>query len=157
MSKVKMFISSVAIAGLTVLVVPSAAQADTRATAFAAAAADGFFYAADLPNGQGKYCRWLGNDTDWSTCSDPSGSVGGNGMLNQASQMFNNGVPGGYDDVNVYYNKGYDGAFRCLATGNHWDNLSLGIETFDHWGTNGQGYGKSLNNDVASHKWVTSC
>ncbi|MFC4592097.1 peptidase inhibitor family I36 protein [Sphaerisporangium corydalis] len=156
MRKIRIVLSGLALVGLAGLVQPIAAQATAAPAASAALMADGFFYAAENPNGQGKYCRWLGNDGDWSNCSDPSGAVPG-GMQNQASQMFNSGVPGGYDDVNVYYNKNYDGAYRCLAVGNHWDNLTLGWETFDHWGTNGQGYGKSINDDVASHKWVTSC
>ncbi|MFD0884514.1 hypothetical protein ACFQ08_08095 [Streptosporangium algeriense] len=117
-------------------------------------AADGYFYAAEHPYGGGKYCRWFGDDTSWKTCSD----AGGNqvNMENRASQMFNNGFPGGHDDVRVYWGPGYTGAWRCLATGNHWDDLPLGRETFNK-GSGLSGYGQSINDNVASHQWVSSC
>jgi hypothetical protein len=156
MRKVKILISSVAIAGLTGLVTPSAAQADNTAATFAATMNDEYFYAAEHPYGQGKYCRWLGNDGNWADCSSASGPTPG-GMQNQASQMYNSGVPATLSAVNVYYNRGYDGAYRCLAASDHWDDLPLGRETFNRWGNNGSGYGLSINDNVASHKWVSSC
>lgn len=138
---------------------PAETPAETTETgaAYDLAAADGYFYAADYPYGKGEYCRWSGNDSNWETCKDGDGDSVYEGMYNRASQMFNNGFPVGYDDVNVYWGLSYEGAYRCLARGNHWDDLPLNRETFNHRGTNGRGYGESLNNNVASHKWVNSC
>ncbi|MER6575924.1 hypothetical protein [Nonomuraea sp. NPDC001023] len=115
---------------------------------------DGFFYAAEHPNGLGKYCRWLLYDTSWADCLNGENQT--ISMENQASQMFNNGFPGGYSVVKLYWGRNYTGAWRCLASGNHWDNLSLGRETFNG-GAGLSGYGQSLNDNVASHKWVDAC
>ncbi|MGW2049853.1 hypothetical protein ACWCPF_32405 [Streptomyces sp. NPDC001858] len=81
-------------------------------------------------------------------------------MWNRASQLWNNGFPGGNDDVNLYYHRSQAGAYRCLPNGSHWDDLPLGRETFNRAGSGtggSDGLNQSLNNNVASHKWVTSC
>ncbi|MFI7462293.1 hypothetical protein [Nonomuraea sp. NPDC049646] len=116
--------------------------------------ADGFFYAAEHPYGQGKYCRWLIYDASWADCLNGENQT--ISMENQASQMFNNGFPGNYDVVKLFWGRSYTGAWRCLAPGNHWDNLSLGRETFNG-GAGLSGYGQALNDNVASHKWVEAC
>ncbi|MFF3670793.1 hypothetical protein [Microtetraspora malaysiensis] len=118
-------------------------------------AADGYFYAAEHSYGLGKYCRWADDDGAWTTCYDGGGHEVN--MENQASQMFNNGFPGGYDTVRVFWGRAYTGAWRCLAPGNHWDDLPLGRETFNGGGSSKAGYGQSLNDNVASHRWVNGC
>ncbi|WP_433412060.1 hypothetical protein ACQP1V_24450 [Microtetraspora malaysiensis] len=135
--------------------VPADGSTENAVTPENLTAADGYFYAAEHPYGVGKYCRWAGNDDDWRDCKNGGGAWVN--MGNQASQMFNNGFPGGADDVRVYYGLNYTGAWRCLATGNHWDDLPLGRETFNGGGSSKSGYGQSLNDNVMSHNWVTSC
>ncbi|MGW2158424.1 hypothetical protein [Nonomuraea sp. NPDC001699] len=135
--------------------VPANGSTENAVTPQNLTAFDGYFYAAEHPNGVGKYCRWAGDDNNWDDCKSGDGSTVN--MLDQASQMFNNGIPGGADDVKVFYSRLYRGAWRCLANGNHWDNLSLGYQTFNGGGSSAAGYGQSLNDNVASHNWVTSC
>jgi hypothetical protein len=124
------------------------------ATASPALAADGKVYAYQYRYWQGFYCGWVGNDTDWSTCYDNAGDL--HNMLNQASSLWNNGYAGGYDKVNFYWGKSYYGAWACLGVGDYWADLPLGREHFT-WGPGLPGYGQVVNDNVASHKWVTRC
>lgn len=119
----------------------------------AASAADGNVYAYDGTYFSGKYCGWVGNDTNWTTCS--GGGVAQN-LRNQASSLWNNGYSGGNDDVNFYWDTGYSGAWACLGTGDYWADLPLGVEHFT-WGPGLGGYGDTLNNNISSHKWVSYC
>ncbi len=70
-------------------------------------------------------------------------------MLNQASSVWNNGYAETYDDVNVYWGSGYSGASKCIGRGGYIADLSY--YTFPY---NGTGGGETLNNNIASHKWV---
>ncbi|MFI5681939.1 peptidase inhibitor family I36 protein [Streptomyces cellulosae] len=89
-------LAGLALAGLSILAAPGIAGAagapaptpgsqSAASAAPSAAAADGYFYAWEGANRTGKYCRWLGDDTNWTTCSP-----GGN-MRNQASSIENRG------------------------------------------------------------------
>jgi hypothetical protein len=134
----------------------AAIAAGTLATATAAMAADGYVYAYDQPYGWsrgGDACRWYGNDTDWGNCSWYGRTLS---MKNRASALWNNGYAGGYDKVNFYWGTGYYGAWACLGVGDYWADLPLGREHFT-WGAGKPGYGQVVNNNVASHKWVTQC
>lgn len=126
-----------AIAVAAAIGVPSAAQA-----------ADGKVYAYQNWNFGGTYCGWVGNDTDWGSCS-PAGS-----MLNRASSLWNNGYAGGYDDVNFYWGKSYTGAWDCLSNGTYWTNLQ---NQYFAYGAGLAGYHQSTNDNIASHKWVSYC
>ncbi|MCB5163268.1 hypothetical protein LG634_00155 [Streptomyces bambusae] len=161
MGKFRIVLTGAVAAGM-ISVTPVVAQADTatRPSAVEApqpfsALADGFLYASAEPYGQGAYCRWLNNSEDWGVCTDAAGNS--RNMKNEASQMWNNGVPGPYDDVKVFWDTSHAGAWRCLTNGSHWDNLPLGRETFNGGGSSARGYGQSLNNNVASHMWVDNC
>ncbi len=54
-------------------------------------------------------------------------------MLDRASNVWNNGYPGGNDKVNVYWGKRYSGARACLNVGDAWSNL------VGHWFAYGPG------------------
>ena len=125
----------------------SSAQAATAAAApnaTALAPADGYFYAYADSNYGGKYCRWVGNDTDWSSCSP-----GGN-LRNQASSLWNNGYAGSFDDVYVYWGLSYGGAYACIGNGLAYSNLSNYV-----FPVGGSGVGENMNDNISSHKWVT--
>jgi len=133
-------ITKVALATITVaaaLAVPTAAQA-----------ADGKVYAYQHWNFTTPYCAWVGNDTDWGSCS-PAGS-----MRNKASSLWNNGYAGGYDDVNFYWGTSYTGAWDCLGNGTSWSNLQN--QRFVY-GASRPGYNQSTNDNISSHKWVSYC
>ena len=89
-----------------------------------------------------------------ATCRDNSGIL--RNMRNRASSLRNNGYAGGYDKVNFYWGVGYYGAWACLGVGDYWADLPLGREYFS-WGSGLPGYRQSLNNNIASHKWVPQC
>jgi peptidase inhibitor family I36 len=139
-----------AIAALAVVAAPAAAPA-----------ADGKIHAYEHPGnaffgipGTGFHCSWAGNDTNWATCPE------GHNMQNQASALWNNGhyLPNGNDEVNLYYNRNYRGAWACIGLGHHWWNLTTHQYRFS-WGPSGPGTGKgaSVENNIASHKWVHHC
>jgi hypothetical protein len=134
-----------------------AVLAGMLATASAAAAGDGYVYAYDQTYGwtkSGDACRWYGNDTNWYDCTWYG--VRKN-MLNRASSLRNMGYAGGYDKVNFYWGTNLTGAWACLGVGDYWADLPLGRERFSWYGNDKRGLGESLNNNVASHKWVTRC
>ena len=130
------------------VVAVAAIAAAAVAVPTAAHAADGYVYAYKDAYFVGPYCKWVGNDADWGTCS-PAGS-----MLNTASSLWNNGYAGGYDDVNFYWGKSYTGAWDCLGVGTSWSNLQN--QRFVY-GAGKAGYGQSTNDNIASHKWVPYC
>ncbi|MEV0909026.1 peptidase inhibitor family I36 protein [Streptomyces hokutonensis] len=146
--------TAVGLTALALTAIPGVAQASESApsspTAIAAgpagATADGYFYAYENANYGGKYCRWVGNDSDWSSCS-PGGNI-----RNQASALWNNGYAGSYEDVNVYWGLGYTGAWACIANGYAYSNLA-------GWNfpNNGSGGGETLNDNISSHVWSNSC
>jgi hypothetical protein len=147
-------LATVGLAALALSALPGVAQAsepgpssrDTVATGPAGATADGYFYAYEHAYQGGKYCRWVGNDGDWSSCSP-----GGN-LRNQASSLWNNGYAGVSEDVNVYWGLNYTGAWACIANGYYYANLADW-----YFPTNGSGGGENMNDNISSHKWSDSC
>ncbi|MEV7076341.1 peptidase inhibitor family I36 protein [Streptomyces sp. NPDC093990] len=147
-------LAGLALAGLSILAAPGTAGAaeapaptpgpkSAAPAASSAAAADGYFYAWEGANRTGKYCRWLGNDTDWTTCSP-----GGN-MRNQASSIENRGYPGSYANVVVYWDTGYGGTNACIDNGWYYADLAQWVFLND-----GPGQGETLNDNISSHKWI---
>ncbi|MET8081376.1 peptidase inhibitor family I36 protein [Streptomyces sp. NPDC005303] len=125
---------------------PASKSAATTATAApSAAAADGYFYAWEGANRTGKYCRWLGDDTNWTTCSP-----GGN-MRNQASSIENRGYPGSYPNVMVYWDTGYGGTDACIDAGWYYADLSQWVFL-----NPGSGQGETLNDNISSHQWTNA-
>ncbi|MFI7602157.1 peptidase inhibitor family I36 protein [Actinoplanes sp. NPDC049681] len=116
---------------------PSAAHADTPA-----GSADGNFYAWNEWRYSGHKCAWQGNSADWT----------GAGCRNQASSVWNNGYLGGNDDVRMYWDTNYGGASICLWRGTYIENLQS--VSFPN---NGAGAGQNANDNISSHKWVSSC
>ncbi|MEV5932997.1 hypothetical protein AB0L56_09645 [Streptomyces sp. NPDC052079] len=131
---------------------PSASAEPTRssstptASAPAVAAADGYLYAWDGFGRSGAQCRWLNDDTDWSTCSGIS-------MRNRASSLENRGYAGAYEDVDLFWTTGYGGSKNCLPNGRYLDNLTGIYFLWD--GKSGQG--QTMNNNISSHRWSNNC
>ncbi|WP_053847011.1 peptidase inhibitor family I36 protein [Streptomyces sp. NRRL B-24085] len=157
--KISTGLAGLALAGLSILAAPGIAGAaeapvptpGSKSAASAAAAdssavaADGYFYAWEGANRTGNYCRWVGNDTDWTTCSP-----GGN-MRNQASSIENRGYPGSYANVVVYWDTGYGGANACIDNGWYYADLSQWF-----FPNNGPGQGETLNDNISSHQWTNA-
>ncbi|MFD8590499.1 peptidase inhibitor family I36 protein [Streptomyces sp. NPDC059637] len=159
-TRLKTALAALVLGGTAVLAAPAAAGATgTGAPAAAStsaspaesgtvgALADGYLYAYEHIDRGGAYCRWYGDDADWSTCSP-----GGN-MRNKASSLWNNGYPGSYDDVALYWGTNYTGAPACLRNGVYWNNLT-GLH-FNRPGSSG--HGETINDNISSHRWVNSC
>lgn len=152
-------LAAVGLTALTLSALPATAQAsdldrDLSARRVAAEApvgplADGNLYAYEHQNRGGSYCKWSGNDGNWSSCSP-----GGN-MRNKASSLQNSGFPSGNDDVIVYYAPGQTGAWYCLGNGRYLENI-VHIK-FGPNGGSGGGDNQSLNDNIASHKWARAC
>lgn len=147
-------VAGLALAGLSVLTAPGMAGAAdapapahgakaAAATAPSAAAADGYFYAWDGANRTGKYCRWFGDDADWTSCS-PGGNI-----RNQAGSIENRGYPGAYANVDVYWDTGYGGSYACIPNGWYYADLSQW-----YFSNPGTGEGENMNNNISSHKWI---
>ncbi|MFC9292298.1 hypothetical protein [Streptomyces sp. NPDC057052] len=83
-----------------------------------------------------------GNDADWNAA--------GGGFANawdKASSVMNAGYTGGNDVVQFWYVQNYGGGYTCLSPNEYFaDNLT------DNTFTNGS----VVNNNIRSHKWVTS-
>ncbi|GAA2478541.1 hypothetical protein GCM10010406_13380 [Streptomyces thermolineatus] len=155
-TRLKTALAALVLGGTAVLAAPATAGAtgkEVSAPAPAAesgtvgALADGYLYAYEHINWGGAYCRWYGDDADWSTCSP-----GGN-MRNKASSLWNNGHPGSYDDVLLYWDVNYGRARACIPNGVYWNNLTGLYFNDSGYG----GHGQTLNDNISSHKWVDSC
>ncbi|HEY3688664.1 MAG TPA: peptidase inhibitor family I36 protein [Streptosporangiaceae bacterium] len=144
--------TALAVAASTVAVLAAAAPAASAKPS--AAAADGYVYASDLPRMDGEYCAWSGSDPDWADCKDRDGRL--HTMLNRAGSLSNRGYAATNDDVNFYWGKGYTGSWACLGQGDSWLNLPAEGHTFT-WGVGRRGYRDKINNNIASHKWVSYC
>ncbi|GHH04568.1 peptidase inhibitor family I36 protein [Streptomyces lanatus] len=103
-------------------------------------AADGNLHAWEHQKKGGKHCAWPNEVDNWDSC---------NGMRNEASSVFNNGRT---HDVWLYYGPNQTGAHFCLNKGVYLENIVH--HYFPH---NGAGGGESLNDNIASHKWVANC
>lgn len=135
-------IAAVGMSGTAQAAPAAPAKAMAPAAPSAVAAADGYFYAWIDSNFNNNSCRWSGNASDWGACK------------NRASSVQNNGYVDTYDDVNMYWGTGYTGAWYCLARGHYLRDMR-----YDYFnrGSNKAGYGESMGDNVASHKWATSC
>ncbi|WP_326726403.1 peptidase inhibitor family I36 protein [Streptomyces phaeochromogenes] len=138
-------LAAVGLTALSLTAIPSAAQASESAPSptRAAAAPDGYLYAWENENRDGRHCRWSGGDDNWATCS-PQGP-----MRNTASAVENRGYT---HDVWLYYSPGPSGARFCLNRGVYLENIVH--HYFPH---NGAGGGESLNDNIAAHAWTPNC
>lgn len=84
----------------------------------------------------------------------------GHNTKNEAPDLWNNGyyLPEGNDELNLYYNENWGGAWACIGLGHRRDDLTTNRWIFS-WGPSGphDGHGKSVENNIASHKWVHHC
>ena len=139
----------VGLAAAAALAVPTSAQASGPTPGAPdggnSIAFDGNLYAYRDPGFIGLCGAWSWHSSYWPT-----------GCRNQASSIWNNGYPATLDDVNLYWGSNYTGAWACISQGDYWGDLTLGIERFS-WGAGLPGYMEPVNNNVASHKWVTTC
>ncbi|GAA2117693.1 peptidase inhibitor family I36 protein [Streptomyces synnematoformans] len=157
MANFRILLAGAAAAGLIGAAVPLAAHADEAVRSSAATGTDqivvpygdGHLYAADRANGQGDYCKWSGSDNNWRTCRD--GGANPRNMHNRATQVDNQMTY----DVKLYDGLGYGGAWRCMQSNTHYDNLSLGREVFNRG--SGSGLGQSMNNRISSHSRSANC
>jgi hypothetical protein len=98
----------------------------------------------DNDNLSRKYCSWYYADANWE---DNCGN-----FRNRASSFQNNSSSG--NAVNFYFNPGYLGAWACLGPGDVWRDARYNY--FSH-GPNLPGYMWSINDEVASSKFVSRC
>ncbi|MFG2375915.1 hypothetical protein ACGFY9_31145 [Streptomyces sp. NPDC048504] len=83
-----------------------------------------------------------GNDSDWNAAGG-----GFAGVWDRASSVMNAGYTGGNDVVQFWYLAGYGGGYTCLSPNEYFaDNL-----TDNHFSN-----GFVVDNNIRSHKWVTS-
>lgn len=146
-------LATMAIAGLVAFVAPAASASAPldagQQLAPTGTTADGRLHAWEHPRAGGVHCSWPGNDDEWATCD------GGN-LANKASDIYNNGYANTYDDVNLYYNPSWGGAYACLGRGDSWNNLPQQDVRFTWW-PGMSGHNKQINDNVRSHRWVQSC
>lgn len=133
-------LAAVGVTALSLTVLPGAAQASesTSPSTRAVAAADGNLHVWEHQKRGGRHCAWP-NNANWSTCN----------MRNQGSSVENSGFT---HDVWLYYSPDQTGAHFCLNKGVYLENIVH--HYFPH---NGAGGGKTLNDNIASHKWVADC
>ncbi|SDO04963.1 hypothetical protein SAMN04487981_10863 [Streptomyces sp. cf386] len=133
-------LAAVGVTALSLTVLPGAAQASesTSSSTRAVAAADGYLHVWEHQKRGGRHCQWSGN-ANWASCN----------MRNQGSSVENGGFT---HDVWLYYGPDQTGAHFCLNRGVYLENIVH--HYFPH---NGAGGGQSLNDNIASHKWVADC
>ncbi|GGL18740.1 hypothetical protein Sme01_47930 [Sphaerisporangium melleum] len=143
-------LATLGVAVLALLTAPGVAQAAAPPTPapVSAAAPDGYLYAWDGPNRTGDWCRWLGDDPDWGTCSGTTTS-----MRKRASSVDNRGYAGAYEDVDLFFETNYRGSHMCLWNGRYFSNWTAIYFPWD--GKLGQG--QSVDNNIASHRWSNNC
>ncbi|WP_328334049.1 peptidase inhibitor family I36 protein [Kribbella sp. NBC_00382] len=88
----------------------------------------GYFCAWADDNAQGHRAQWAGDDSNW----------GDDGMHDNDETVYNNGTPGGYDHVWLYYDVNYGRYNMCVEPG-EWYDAQLD------------------DNDHDSHQWQTGC
>ncbi|MDN3293315.1 peptidase inhibitor family I36 protein [Streptomyces ficellus] len=148
------FVLAAALAAATLGLAPAVAHAQDAVPAGAAkagtasartaavAAADGNLYAWEHSWKGGRVAAWSGNSSNWADRN----------MRNQASSVHNNGYPGAYDDVRLYWDANYGGASYCLPNGSYLMDMR-----YDYFPHNGAGGGQAMNDNISSHRWVNSC
>ncbi|WP_150239989.1 hypothetical protein [Nocardiopsis quinghaiensis] len=130
---------AMAVAAVAVMNAPAAQAAEAGPTVPLSAAADGklhVYYDFNLS----RHCAsWEGYSSHWGKCR------------NEVSSLWNNGYPGGHDDVRVYWGLNHSGAYRGVHNGVVLNNLRQW--TFD--ANTGRGSGEVLDNNISSHKWIS--
>jgi hypothetical protein len=122
-----------AASALVLLATPVAAQADTDIDTPKAAVGE---FSVWYNSGYSGLCVSAGgNIWDYSTieCND------------RASSVFNNGTPGGFDDVWMYQDAGYTGLRRGIYNG-------VRLENLQNW--NYDGTSINMNDSISSHQWT---
>ncbi|MFF4785874.1 hypothetical protein ACFY3E_31725 [Streptomyces griseorubiginosus] len=123
----------------------SAAESVSHGTRSAQlASADGFLHVYTQPYGGGRECKWSGNSNDWGSCR------------NLTSDIWNNGYAGGLDAVDLYTAPNAGGAHACISQGDRWWDTTTGNYRFTY-GEGLEQFGKSVNNNISSHRWVDYC
>ncbi len=147
-----------AVAALTITA--TAAQAAPRPAphtdSHRALAASGYLYVSQDAYWGGRWCWGYNADNNWDTISTAENANCDNNnrasMRNQASSAWNDSNSG--HPVALYIHPDYSGAYACLGAGDSWDNLT-GV--WFSWGSNRDGYMSNANDNIASHRWRTSC
>ncbi|MFF5299917.1 hypothetical protein ACFY5F_11170 [Streptomyces sp. NPDC013161] len=122
----------------------SALDAGTQKTAAAQLSGDGYLHVYTQPYGGGRECKWSGNSDNWGSCR------------NLTSDIWNNGYAGGFDAVDLYTAPNAGGAHACISQGDRWYDTTTGNYTFTY-GAGLSQFGKSVNNNISSHRWVDYC
>lgn len=140
MNKIRTALVGAALAAAAVVSVPMAAQAAENPAPgqVSAQAPDGNLHVYRGLNYTNYCAGFRGNSTNWGTCR------------NKAESLWNNGYPGSFDDVWVYYAPGYGGARRGVHNGVALSDLRNW--TFDP--NTGAGSGQWLWRNISSHKWT---
>jgi hypothetical protein len=151
MYKARVALAAVAVAAsallagaVTAQAAPAAPAANTQAAPATGASpaqvsADGRFYAYYGTYYDNLCNSWSGNSTNWGACR------------NKVESLWNNGYPGGKDDVLVYWGLNYGGAWRGICNGAALGDL--GQWPFD-WSNGKPGNGEALWKNISSHQWA---
>lgn len=137
MSKIRTAVAAVAVAGAALVAIPATAHADGGCNpGNFCAYSDDYGITYQNPNNSSDWPSSVKNVNDW---------------------VANNGIPGGRDHVNIYYNENNTGAYACIGYGTSW-NLR-GNSYYFNWTRNGDtsGQGRTVHDLAASHRWVYSC
>jgi hypothetical protein len=123
-----------------------------------ASAADGRLYAYEDAGFADSHCSWVGDHKDWrysewnmphrGVCSWWYSDANSN-FNDEASSIWNNGYPGGADDVRLYKHINHGAPSMCIGNGDRWSDLNTGRQRFSD--------GSFANDQISSHRWVTSC
>ncbi|ASU84044.1 hypothetical protein CDO52_15720 [Nocardiopsis gilva YIM 90087] len=136
MKATRILAAGAAAAALSLLATP-AASAEEPQPEFDTQAADGKLHGYYGFNRTNHCYGWESNDKDWGVCR------------NRVSSLWNNGYPGNYDDVWVYWGRNHSGARRGVYNGVVLNDLRKW--TYD---PGGAGAGEALNNNISSHQWT---
>ncbi|MFD6611277.1 hypothetical protein ACFWD1_20645 [Micromonospora chalcea] len=160
MRAVRAVLATVVAAAAALAFTATAAQAAPRPTPHAdtqrAAAGSGYLYVSQDAYWSGRWCWWYNADTNWDTINVAENANCDNNnrasMRNLASSAWNDSNSG--RPVALYIHPNYTGAYACLGAGDAWDDLTGAWFT---WGSNRDGYMANTNDNIASHRWRTSC
>jgi hypothetical protein len=118
---------------------------------------DGYLYVYKDAYFKGQWCKFFYDHSDWRY---PEWRMPRGGQCfgyfidpkiqDAVSSLWNNAAPSGrYSTVKLSRDIDNAGPYMCLRAGNYWADLSLGYERFNN--------GANANDQISSHKWVTSC
>lgn len=160
MRAVRAVLATVVAAAAALAFTATAAQAAPRPTPHAdtqrAVAGSGYLYVSQDAYWSGRWCWWYNADTNWDTINVAENANCDNNnrasMRNLASSAWNDSNSG--RPVALYIHPDYTGAYACLGAGDAWDDLTGAWFT---WGSNRDGYMANTNDNIASHRWRSSC